>query len=131
MRQPFLISLLDLFLDLSALTDSVSEVVELCASDFTASHNVDLCDVGRVKREGLLNTAAVSYAANCEGLRDAAAVLADDGSFEHLDSFSSTLFDKVVNSDCVTDIERGDLSLQLLADKSVDLSIHFDSSLCS
>ena len=101
----------DLFLNFCTLTDSVSEIVELSTSDLTASYNVDFCNVGRVEREGLFYAAAVCNSAYRKGLRDTAAVLADNRALKKLDSFTSTLFDEVVYSYGITDIERGDFRL--------------------
>ncbi len=49
----------DEFLNLGTLTDSASEVVELCAADFTAADNVYFFDMRRVDGESFFNTAAV------------------------------------------------------------------------
>ena len=101
----------DEFLNLGALTDSVSQVVQLSAAYFTTAENVDVGTVRRMQREGLFHADPVCNAANGEGFGDAAAVLADDGAFKKLDSFTCTLFDKVVNSDSVTYVERCKLCL--------------------
>ena len=84
---------LDLFLNLRSLTNSVSQVVELCSSNLTGTNDVDLYYVRRVDREGLFNAATVGYASYGEGLGNAAAVLSDNGALEHLNSLSFTLAD--------------------------------------
>lgn len=43
--------LADLFLNLSGLTDSVTQIVKLCSADFTVSHYVYAFNVGAVHRE--------------------------------------------------------------------------------
>ena len=64
---------LDLFLDLGALADSVSEVVQLCSADLTVADYIHGYDVGRVKREGLFHAAAICHTTNGEGFGDNAA----------------------------------------------------------
>ena len=108
----------DKFLNLGALTNSITEIEELGTSNLTASDNLYLLNSGRVDGEGLLNAATVSNVANGEGLGDAATVLADNGTLKNLNSLSGTLFDLVVNLYGVTNVELGNLSLKLLARKS-------------
>ena len=117
----------DKFLDLGSLADSFSDVVELSTADFTLTDNVNLDYMGRMKRESLFNTAAISYAANSKCLGNAAAVTRDNGSFVHLDSFAGTFFDKVVYTNGVTDVEGRYGFLQLLTCKNFEL-VHFYSS---
>ena len=114
----------DLLLNLGSLTDSVTQIVELRTSYLTDADDVYLLNVGRVEREGLLNAYAVRNSSDREGLGDSAAVLCNNGSLEHLDSFSRTLLDLVVNTDGVTDADYGYFLLQLLVCKSLD-QIHF------
>lgn len=118
--------MLDKFLNLGALTNSVAEIVKLCTANFTASDNFNLLYVGRMKGESLFYAATVSYAANLECFGDAAAVTCDNGTFKHLCTNSLSFFDSVVNSYSVSDVEFGDLFFKLLINKSVDLSVHFD-----
>ena len=96
---------LDLFLNLGSLTNSVSQVVQLSASYLTVTDNVDTGYVGGMERESLFHAYTVCYAANGEGLGDTAAVTGDNSTLEHLDSFSRTLFDFVVYTDGVTNME--------------------------
>lgn len=114
----------DKFLNLGFLTDSVAEIVELGASNLTASDHVNLNDVRRVNGEGLLNTATVSYAANRECFGDTAAVTCDNSALKHLDSLSCAFLDLVVDSYRITDVKLGYGFLKLLTCKSVDL-VHF------
>ena len=111
----------DQFLHLGALADSVSQVVQLRAADFTAAEDVNLDNVGGVQREGLFHADAVSHAADGEGFGDAAAVLADDGPLVHLDSFAGAFLDQVVNADGIAHVEDRHGLLQLLTLKSVEI----------
>ena len=104
----------ELLLDLGAFADSVAKVVELCASYFTDSYDLDLVNVRGMYREGLLDADAVRNASDSEGLGDAAAILCDNGSLEDLNTLTRTLFDLVVNTDGVTDIDHRDIFLELL-----------------
>ena len=115
----FFVCRLDLFLNLGCLTDSVTQIVELCSSYATLTDNFHLHHVRRMDREGLLHTASVRNASYGKGLGDSAAVLGDNGTLEHLDSLAGSLFDSVVDTDGITNIDRGDLGLQLLIRKSL------------
>ena len=108
------------FLNLGALADSAAQIVELSTTDFTASYYFYLSNVGGMEREGLFNTNTVGNSAYGKGLGDAAAVLSDNGAFKHLNSLSVTLFDLVVNTNSVTDVELGHRFLQLLVSKSLN-----------
>ena len=105
---------LKLLLDLGALADSVAKVVELCASDFTDSDDLDLIDVRGMYREGLLDADAVGYASDSEGFGDAAAVLSDDSALENLNTLAGSFLDLIVNADGVADIDYRDIFLELL-----------------
>ena len=115
---------LDLFLNLGRLTNSVTQIVELCTSDLTLTDNVNLLYVGGVDREGLFYATAVRNTSYRERLGDSAAMLSDNGSFEHLDSLASTLLDLVVNTNRVTNVDDRYFGLQLLVCKSLK-HIHF------
>ena len=114
----------DLFLNLGCLTNLLTDVVKLSTSNLTGADDINLNYIGRMYGEGLLNAYAIGNTSYCEGLGDSAAVLCDDGSFEHLDSLSCTLNDFVVNSDSITDVENRCCLLQLLICKSLN-KIHF------
>ena len=109
-----------LVLNLGILTDLVTQVVQLSASYLTVTNDVDLNNVRGVDGEYLLHAAAVRNTSDGKGLGDAAAVLGDNGTFEHLDSLTGTLNDLVVDTNGVTDVNFGHLSLQLLVCKSFD-----------
>jgi len=119
--------LLNLLFNLSSLTNSVAEVVELGTSNLTETNDLYLSYMGRVEGEGLLNAAAISYSAHCEGLRDTAAVTCDNCALKDLDSFSCALTDEVVDLDCVAHVELRNIFSQLLACKSFKFC-HFDFS---
>ena len=107
-------------LDLGILTDLVTQVIQLRASYLTVADDVNLDNVGRMDREDLLHAAAVRNASDGEGFGDAAAVLGDNGTLEHLNSLARTLNDFVVDANGVTDVDLGNLSLELLVCKSFD-----------
>ena len=86
-----------LFLNLSCLTNSTSEVVELSATNLTYAIYFNLLNVRRMDRESLLNAYAVGNSSNREGLGDSAAVLSDNGTVEHLCSGLLSLSDADVN----------------------------------
>ncbi len=98
---------LKLFLNLRALTNSVAEIVKLSASNLTASDNFNLFNVRRMYGESLLYANAVRNTSYSEGLGDSAAVLGNDSALEKLNSLSVTLFDLVVNTNSITNIQFG------------------------
>ena len=110
----------DLLLDLGSLTDAVTQVVQLGAAHLTNTDDLDAGHVGGVQGEGLLHAATVGNTADGEGLGDAAAVLSDNGTLEDLDSLAVALFDLVLDTNGVTDLEGGDSLLQLLIGKSLN-----------
>ena len=71
--------LADLFLNLSGLTDSVTQIVKLCSADFTVSHYVYAFNVGAVHREYSFHADAVGNASYGKGFGNAAASLGNDG----------------------------------------------------
>ena len=115
----------DSFLNLRSLTNSAAQVVQLCTSDLTTTDSVNSYYVGRVDGESLFNTAAVRNSSYSKGSGDTCTVLSDNGTLEKLDSLSGTLFDLVVNTYGVTNVDRRNFCLQLLVCKSLD-QIHFD-----
>ena len=110
---------LDLFLNLGCLTNSVTQVVELCSANLTLTDNVYLLNVRRVDGEGLLHAASVGNASYGEGLGDSAAVLCNNGTLEHLNSLAVTLFDSVVYTNGVTNVDDRQFGLKLLVCKSL------------
>ena len=113
----------DAFLNARCLTNSIAEIVELSTSDLTYSGNNYLLNVRRMKGEGLFDANTVCNAANGEGLRDTAAILSDNGSFEDLGTGALTLDYTAVNLNVVTDVELGGVCLELLICESLD-NIH-------
>lgn len=114
----------DLFFDLGRLTNSVAEIVEFSTSDVTGTGDINCNDVGRMDREGLLNTNSVRHTSYSEGLGNAAAMFSDDGAFEHLNSLAGSLFDTVVNTHVVTYVDSRKLLLELLVCNSCNV-IHY------
>ena len=115
---------LNLLLNLSRLSNSVTKIVELSATNLRLAEYYNLVNVGRMKGEGLLNAYAVGNSSYGEGLRDSAAVLSDNGTLEELNSLAASLFDSVVNTNGITDVYRGNILLKLLVCKSLN-HIHF------
>ena len=98
-------------LNLGSLSNSVTNIVELRTSNLTDADDIYLLNVGRVDGECLLDTATIRNTSNRKGLGNSAAVLCDNGSFEQLNSFAVTLFDSVVNTNGITNINYGNLFL--------------------
>ena len=112
--------LADSFLNLGSLTNAVAQVVQLGAANLTVTDDLDLLDGRSVDGEHLLDADAVGQTTNGEGLLDTAVLLGDNGTLEDLDSLAVALFDLVLDTNGVTDLEGGDRLLQLLIGKSLN-----------
>ena len=97
------------FLDLSSLTDSVTQIVELAAANLTAANDLNVNNVRAVERENSLYAYAVRKTANGEGLSYAGTTASDHGALEHLDSFSLTLTDIYAYLYGIADLEFRDV----------------------
>ena len=102
---------LNLGLNLSSLTNSVAEVVQLSSANLTVSNELYLLNCRRMQREYSLNTAAVSYTSNGESLVDSAVLLSDNSTLEHVDTVLLAVLDLYVKLYEVADLDRGSLSL--------------------
>ena len=109
----------DEFLNLCSLTYAITYVVELSTANLTTAGNVNLYNVGRVKRERLFNADTVSDLSDGKGFSDATVLLSDNKTVEKLNSFSGTFLNFVVYNDRITDFELGYFCLQLLVCESL------------
>ena len=90
---------LQLLPDLGGLADTVTQVVELGTTDIAVAHSLHLHDRGRVNGEHLLHAHAVGDTTDGEGLLDAAVLLGDDGTLEHLNTLTGAFLDLHVDTD--------------------------------
>lgn len=104
----------DALFDLRSLTGPVAKVIELSPANNTVANDLDMADTGAVVGEGSLNTDAVAYAANGEGLADAAALHLDDDAFKVLKPLAVAFNDLNVNTHGVADLELGEVGTKLL-----------------
>ena len=104
----------DALFDLRSLTGPVAKVIELSPANNTMANDLDMADTGAVVGEGSLNTDAVAYAANGEGLADAAALHLDDDAFKVLKPLTVAFNDLDVNTHGVADLELGEVGAKLL-----------------
>ncbi len=104
----------DALFDLRSLTGPVAKVIELSPANNTVANDLDMADTGAVVGEGSLNTDAVAYAANGEGLADAAALHLDDDAFKVLKPLAVAFNDLDVNTHGVADLELGEVGTKLL-----------------
>lgn len=104
----------DALFDLRSLTGPVAKVIELSPANNTMANDLDMSDTGAVVGEGSLNTDAVAYAANGEGLADAAALHLDDDAFKVLKPLAVAFNDLDVNTHGVADLELGEVGTKLL-----------------
>ena len=104
----------DALFDLRSLTGPVAKVIELSPANNTVANDLDMADTRAVVGEGSLNTDAVAYAANGEGLADAAALHLDDDAFKVLKPLAVAFNDLDVNTHGVADLELGEVGTKLL-----------------
>mgnify|MGYP003432014692 FL=1 len=104
----------DALFDLRSLTGPVAKVIELSPANNTMANDLDMADTGAVVGEGSLNTDAVAYAANGEGLADAAALHLDDDAFKVLKPLAVAFNDLDVNTHGVADLGLGEVGTKLL-----------------
>lgn len=104
----------DALFDLRSLTGPVAKVIELSPANNTMANDLDMADTGAVVGEGSLNTDAVAYAANGEGLADAAALHLDDDAFKVLKPLAVAFNDLNVNTHGVADLKLGEVGTKLL-----------------
>ena len=104
----------DALFDLRSLTGPVAKVIELSPANNTMANDLNMADTGAVVGEGSLNTDAVAYAANGEGLADAAALHLDDDAFKVLKPLAVAFNDLNVNTHGVADLELGEVGTKLL-----------------
>lgn len=84
-------------LDFCGFTCSAAHVVEFRSPDVAFSDDFDLFYPWRMYRERLFDAYAGSDPSDCESLTDAAALLLENESLEHLDSFPVAFFDLDIN----------------------------------
>ena len=104
----------DALLDLSGLTNAITDVIELRTTDDAMTDYLDTTDGGAVIREGTLNADAVAHTTDGEGLADAAALHLDNDTLEILKTLTGTFDDLNVNADGVADLELGEICAELL-----------------
>ena len=86
-RSPFLFALqLELFRNLGSLAHAAAQVVQLGTAYLTIAHNLELCNVRGVYREGLLHAYAVGDTANGNRLVNAGMLLGNDDALENLNT---------------------------------------------
>ena len=105
---------LDFFLDLSVLTDLITQVVELRTANFTAADNFNRLYVRGVDGEGLFGADTVGNSSYSEGFGNAAVLSCDNGTFKDLSSDSCSLDDSLRYLNGITNIEFGDFGFELL-----------------
>ena len=103
--------ILEQLLDLSSLTNSVTQIVELCSANLTVSYELNLVNCRAVQRENTLDTAAVRYTSNGKGLADATVLLGNDSTLEDLDTALLALLDTNVYLYGITDLDLGSILL--------------------
>ena len=121
--------LVALLANTGGLADTIAEVEELGATDVTVTDDVELGDLGRVKRESTLDADTEGDLTDGEGLTRRAAAHADDVALEDLDALAVTLLNAVVNLDVIARDDRGDILTNLLTLDSANVIHHVSLSL--
>ena len=104
---------LDVLFDFGGLTNSVTEVIKLSASDLTLANYFDLLNVGRVDGESLFYANTVRDTANGNSLLNATVLASNNGTLEYLNTLSVAFLDLCVNLNGVTDAEIAGVFLEL------------------
>ena len=104
----------DLLCNLGSLAYAAAQIVQLRTANLTIAYDLELSNVGGVYREGLLNAYAVRNAANGDRLVNAGVLHRNDDALEYLDTLAVALFDLSVYTYGVTDLEFGQIALELL-----------------
>lgn len=100
-----LFDLANLALDLSSLTDAVTQIVELCTANTALTNNDNVLYVRGMQREYTLHAYAVGNTANREGLAYTGTLAGNNCAFELLNSFTLTLADVYVDTDGIANVE--------------------------
>lgn len=100
-----LFDLANLALDLSSLTDAVTQIVELCTANTALTDNRDVLYVRGMQREYTLHAYAVGNTTNREGLAYTGTLAGNNCAFELLNSFTLTLADVYVDTDGIANVE--------------------------
>ena len=119
---------LQALLDLGLLADTVTQVIQLGAADFTAADGLDGDDGGRMHGEDLLAANVVADAADGDRLVDAAMLLGDDDALESLITLTASFLDTNGDANGVADVQLGQFGLHVLLGKGFD-EIHDKSFL--
>ena len=99
--------LLNKLLDLSGLTNSLAEIVQLSAANLTASNDLYLLNYRGVYRENSFDTAAMSNTTNSKCLVNAAMLLSDNSTLEDLNPRFVSLSDPDVYLNGITNVDYG------------------------
>ena len=103
--------LAELFLNLSSLTNSVSEVIKLSSANLTVSYDLNLVNDRRVKREYSFDTTSVCNTSYSKGLADSAVLLGNYSTLEDLDTALIAFLDLNVNLNGITYVELRNIFL--------------------
>lgn len=108
------------------LTGALTEEVQLCSSGICSADNLDLRDLRRVEWEDTLHALVCNDAADGDRFAHAATLTRDKHALEYLDTLLIAFDDAAVHVDRVTDIEEGEIALEVLSVDALDdaLGIH-------
>ncbi len=114
----------DFFFDSGCFTSTLSQVVQLGASDVTATLHCDFFNARRVDQEDPLDADALEYAANGDGLTDSGAAALDDYAFITLGALFVAFndFDEDLNG--VANIHLGGVALDERRFNFLDNLVH-------
>ena len=108
-----LFDLANLALDLSSLTDAVTQIVELCTTYNTSAYNINFVQSRGMYRESTLYTYTVRDTSYRESLTYARTLTSDNNALKHLDTFTSTLDNLYMYTNRVTRCESRDVRTEL------------------
>ena len=85
----FWLNLLSAFADTCCFTGKVTQIVEFCTANNTATCNFDFFDSGAVQRESSFYAYTVGNTAYGKGFTNTAAAACDYNAFKHLNAFTA------------------------------------------
>ena len=104
----------DALLDLSGLTNAITDVIELRTTNNAMTNNIDMTDGGAVIGERALNADAVAHTTDGEGPAETAALHLDNDTLKVLKTLTGTFNDLNVYADGIADLKLGKIGTELL-----------------
>ena len=100
--------------DTGGLTNAIAQIVQLGATDFTATDDFDVGNTGGVQQENPLYAYPLEGATDGDGLVDTTVAHSDDGAFVGLNPLFTALLDHDADANGIANVDGGEIALELL-----------------